>query len=47
MEADSWELDGEASGEMDASLHGLDELGDLGVAWVEARVCVDDADYRS
>ena len=47
MEADGRELDGEASRKMYASLHSLHQLGNLGVAWVEARVCVDDTHYGS
>lgn len=47
MQADSRELDRETSREMNASLDSLHELGNLGVAWVETRVCVDDAHYGS
>lgn len=45
MEADGREFYREASRKMNASLHGLDELRNLGVAWVEAGICVDDAHY--
>lgn len=44
MQADGGELDGEAAGEVDAALDGFEELGDVGVAGVEAGVGVDDAD---
>jgi hypothetical protein len=47
VKADGREVDGEAAGEMDASLCGFDELRDVGVARIETGVRVDDADQRS
>jgi hypothetical protein len=47
MDANSGKLHGETSIELDPTLHGLDQLWDIGVARVEARVCINDAYDRS
>ena len=44
MQADGWEVNGEATVHLDSSFDGLDELGDVCVARVESTVCVDDPD---
>ena len=43
MQADGWEVNGQPSVELHASLHGIDELRYVGMTRVEARVGVDDA----
>ena len=43
MEADSWEIHGQPSLELHPPSHSLDELRDIGVAGIEAGVCVDNA----
>jgi hypothetical protein len=47
VKTDSRELDGETSSKVNASLYSFHKLRDLRVAWVETRVGVDDAHYRS
>jgi hypothetical protein len=47
VETNGGKFDGEASSKVNASLHSFHELRDLRVAWVETRVGVDDAHYRS
>jgi hypothetical protein len=44
VDADGGEVDGQAAVELHTPLDGLDELGNVGMAGVEARVGVDDAD---
>lgn len=43
MEADGGELDGQAAPEVDAALHGVEQLRHVGVARVEPGPRVDDA----
>lgn len=47
VQADRRERHGQRAREHDAALDGLDERGDVPVAWVEARRGVDDADDGS
>ena len=44
MNTDSREVEWEATRRQDTTFDGLDELRYIGVAGVEGRICVDDAD---
>ena len=46
METDGGKVNWKAAIELDASLDGLDQLGSIRMAWVETRVCIDDANNR-
>lgn len=44
MYTDRRKVDCQTPVELDAAFDGVNELWDIAVAWVEARVCVDDTD---
>lgn len=43
MDADGGKVHGKAAFELNTSFDGLDELRHIGVAWIEAGVCVYDS----
>lgn len=43
MQTDGREIDGETAAQLNSPLDSVDELGNVGMTWVEARVGVDDA----
>lgn len=43
MDANCWEVNGEPAVQLNTTLDGIDQLGNIGVTWVEARVRIDDA----